>query len=266
MLRAAAQLRTEGRGSLDGLKPSAVHETGKYSPGTDPVIQNSRLLQRLSTLALNDMLKNAVYRRHPANSIIVEQSTPADRLFLLLRGSARYFFIAPDGRKAYLLWLAPGDAFGAASLLAEQTEFLVSTEAVSETRTLMWSRDEVRKISKRHPILLENGLSIASDYLVWYLATHLSLICHTARQRLANVLLSLARGIGRKHANGIRLDITNEQLANTAHLTHFTVSRLLSEWQKNGTISKTRGKILLSHPERLFGSTELFPAPKRSRM
>lgn len=267
LLRADAQLKTETRGSLHGLRPSAIsHEADTYDARTYPVIRNSRLLQRLSTSELDDILGRAVYRTYRANTVIVEQNTSADRLFLLLKGSARYFFITPDGRKAYLLWLAPGDAFGAGSLLAEPTEFLVSTEAASETRALMWSRDTVREIIVRHPTLLENGLAIASDYLVWYLATHLSLICDTARQRLANVLLSLARGIGRKHPNGITVDITNEQLASTAHLTHFTVCRLLSQWQKNGTLSKTRGKILLSHPERLFRATQSFSVTRRSQM
>ena len=253
MLRADAQAKAETRGALHSLRPSPIPE-GKSADArmTDLVIRNSRLLRGLSTAELDNILKHSAYRTYSAKTVIVEQSTSADRLFLLLKGSARYFFIAPDGRKAYLLWLTPGDAFGAASLLSEPSEFLVSTEAVSETQVLMWSRDAVRAIVVRHPTLLENGLSIACDYLVWYLATHLSLICNTARQRLANVLLSLARGIGRTRPNGISLDITNEQLANTAHVTHFTVCRLLREWQKNGTLSKTRGKILLSRPEQLF--------------
>lgn len=237
---------------------SLAQETEKYPVQTDPVIRNARLLLRLSPSELGDVFRAAVYRRYPANTVIVEQNTPADRIFLLLKGSARYFFITPDGKKAYLLWLTPGDAFGSAALLAEQTEFLLSTEAASESRVLMWPRDTIRALADRNPKLLENGLSIAYDYLVWYLATHLSLICDSARQRLAHVLLSLSRGIGRKHANGIILDITNEQLANTANLTHFTVCRLLGEWQKNGTISKTRGRILLSQPDRLFSTS---PSP-----
>jgi len=216
------------------------------------LVHNSRLLRRLSPTALEEVFRAAVQRSYPANVVIVEQNTRADRLFLLVKGCARYFFLTPDGKKAYLLWLTPGDAFGAASLLAEQSEFLVSTETSADSQVLMWQRPTIRDLATRYPTLLENGLSIASDYLVWYLATHLSLISDTARGRLAHVLLSLARGIGRKHPKGISLEVTNEQLANTAHLTHFTVSRLLSKWQRNGALSKGRGRIILCHPELLF--------------
>jgi CRP-like cAMP-binding protein len=222
------------------------------------------LLRNLSSSEVVEVLRAAVYRRYPANTVIIEQSTLADRFFLLLKGSARYFFITPDGRKAYLIWLRPGDAFGGAALLGQQTNFLVGTEAAADTRVLMWKRDSIRALAERYPKLLENGLSIAYDYLVWYLATHLSLICDTARQRLAHVLISLAAGIGRRQPNGISLDITNEQLASTAHLTHFTVCRLLGEWQKNGTLSKTRGRILLCHPERLFGAPPSSSVRRRS--
>jgi CRP-like cAMP-binding protein len=187
--------------------------------------------------------------------VVVEQGHPADRLFLLLTGAARYFFITPEGRKVNLFWLAPGDIFGGACLLTELTPFVVSTEATKESRVLVWQRDTIRTLAAQYPRLLENGLSIASDYLVWYLATHLSLVCHSARERLAHVLVSLSRGIGHKCAKGITLEITNEQLADTANLTPFTVSRLLSEWHRNGSVLKSRGQIVLCRPEQLLLDT-----------
>ena len=223
-----------------------------HTPEPNALVRNSRLLRRLSPTALEEVFRAAAQRSYPSNVVIIEQNTRADRLFLLVKGCARYFFLTPDGKKAYLLWLTPGDAFGAASLLAEQSEFLVSTETSADSQVLMWQRPAIRDLASRYPTLLENGLAIASDYLVWYLATHLSLISDTAPERLAHVLLSLARGIGRKHPKGISLEVTNEQLANTAHLTHFTVSRLLSKWQRNGALSKGRGRIILCHPELLF--------------
>jgi CRP-like cAMP-binding protein len=173
-------------------------------------------------------------------------------LFLLVSGAARYFFITPDGRKVYLFWLMPGEVFGGATLLTEPAEFIVNTEATTESVALVWQRDVIRAVATKYPRILENSLSIACDYLVWYLATHLSLICHTARERLAHVLVSLAYGIGRRTSSGISLEITNEQLANTANITPFTVSRLLSEWQRGGLMSKDRGKLLLYHPEQLL--------------
>ena len=80
----------------------------------------------------------------------------------------------------------------------------------------------------------------------------MSLICGTAPERLAYVLLSLARGIGHKVEGGIELKIRNEELANEANVTLFTASRLLSEWERDGMLLKSRGKILLLSPELLL--------------
>jgi len=81
---------------------------------------------------------------------------------------------------------------------------------------------------------------------------NVALTCHPARQRLARVLVSLARGIGEKVLGGIELDFTNEELANAANVTLFTASRILNQWQRQGLVVKSRGKVLLPSPERLF--------------
>jgi CRP/FNR family transcriptional regulator, nitrogen oxide reductase regulator len=211
-----------------------------------------RLLEGLSKPDQNTILAAASYRRFSCQSVVANQGEPADQLFLLIKGSARYFFITPEGRKVYLLWLVPGEIVGGASLLVKPSDFLVSTEIVRESCVLIWERKTIRSLATRYPRLLENGLTIATDYLTWYLASHLGLLCHTARQRLAHVLVSLAKGIGRKSPNGIQLDITNEQLANTANITLFTASRLLSEWQRRGAVAKSRGRVVLLCPKRLF--------------
>jgi CRP-like cAMP-binding protein len=88
--------------------------------------------------------------------------------------------------------------------------------------------------------------------LGWYVADHVALTCHTARQRLAQVLIRLAGVIGQKVPGGVEFDATNEELASAANITPFTASRLVSEWQVNRAIVKRRGKILLRSPERLF--------------
>jgi CRP-like cAMP-binding protein len=213
-----------------------------------------RLLEGLSNEERNAILGAASYRRLSRHTVVTNQEEPATHLFLLLRGSARYFFIAPGGQKIYLLWLAPGDIFGGATLLPEPSLFLVGTEIVKDSYVLVWQRNIIRTLAARYPRLVENGLAIATDYLTWYLASHLSLVCHTARQRLAHVLVSLASGIGKKRPQGVDLEITNEQLANTANITLFTASRLMSEWQRSGALAKTRGRVLLRHPEQLLSS------------
>ena len=215
-------------------------------------LASSSLLAGLAGSARATILTAASQRRVLANTVLANQGEPADSLFLIIEGCARHFYLTPEGRKVVFFWLTPGQITGGAALLPEPADYLVGTETVRESLVLVWQRSTIRALAARFPRLLDNTLSIASDYLAWYLAAHLSLVCDNARQRLAHVLVSLASGIGKKRTDGIHLEITNEQLASTANITIFTVSRLLSEWQRRGALAKSRGQVILRSPGRLF--------------
>lgn len=215
-----------------------------------------RLFRGLDRAERHAILTAGSYRYFSRESTVTHQGDPADRLYLLLRGSARFFFLAPNGKKIYLHWLAPGEIFGAASLLTEAANFVVSTEVGASAHALVWHKSVIRSLVHTYPRLLENVLSVACDYLMWYVATHLSLVSHNARERLAHVLASLADGIGHKDPGGVRLEVTNEQLANTANVTLFTASRILSDFQREGALVKTRGRLLILDLHRLFANTE----------
>jgi CRP-like cAMP-binding protein len=194
----------------------------------------------------------ATARCFAANSIITNQGDPAEHFFLLTKGCARHFTITEDGRKVLLVWFSAGDVFGGSALLLEPSSYLLGTEMVKDSCAFVWRRSVIRDLVARYPSLQENALSIASDYITWFHASHLALISFNARQRLGRVLTSLAQGIGHKVRGGIQLDITNEQLANAANVTPFTASRLLSEWQRDGAVTKGRGSVVLRAPQRLF--------------
>ena len=211
-----------------------------------------RFLEGLAQAEINTIVSAAKQRRYLANSVIVNQGHPADYFFLLTSGRARYFYVTPDGRKTILFWLPPGEIFGGAALLSQPADYLLSTEAVKPSSVLVWDRATIRALVARYPRLADNALWTMFDYLVAYRALHVSMTCDSARQRLARVLADLATGIGQKVPGGVELDVRNEELANEANVTPFTASRMLSEWQRQGVLRKSRGKILLRSPERLF--------------
>lgn len=178
-----------------------------------------------------------------ANTVVVHQRDPADHMFVLTNGRARHFYMTEQGQKLSLYWLTPGEAFGGAALVSRPSPYIVSTETVKDSCVLAWDRNTLRRLVTRYPILIDNLFLIGYDHFEWYVASHKALSCHTARQRLGQVLVSAAQIIGKKVPDGIEVDVTNEELANAANVTPFTVSRALNEWQ--------RSKVLLRSPDRL---------------
>ncbi len=219
---------------------------------TLPSGMKSRFLEGLAPRDLEIIRAAATERRYLASSVITNQGNPADHLLLLTSGRARYFYITKDGQKTLLLWLTPGEILGGAAFLSRPSEYLMSTEALKDSSFLVWDRATIRSLAAKYPRLLENALFMGSDYLAWYLADHVALVCDTARERLAQVLIQLAGVIGQKVPGGVEFDATNEELASAANVTPFTTSRLLSNWQTSRAVVKRRGKILLRSPERLL--------------
>jgi CRP-like cAMP-binding protein len=100
------------------------------------------------------ILAAATPQRFDANSVVTNQGQPADHLFLLTKGRARFFFITEEGQKLILLWLPSGEIFGARTLLPVPSSYLASTEAVKESWALMWDRNTIRGLAARYPRLL----------------------------------------------------------------------------------------------------------------
>jgi CRP-like cAMP-binding protein len=95
-------------------------------------------------------------------------------------------------------------------------------------------------------------MAVAYDYVVTYRSLHLAALCDSAPQRLAQVLSRLATGMGHRVADGMELHIGNEELANEAHVTVFTVSRQTREWQRQGLVRKGRGRVVVRKPDALL--------------
>jgi CRP-like cAMP-binding protein len=211
----------------------------------------SRFFRGLAAADVAAIMGAGRKRRVLASTVIIREGSPADNLYLLVGGSARLFSLTDDGRKVFLFSVRPGDIFGANALLSEPAVYLASTEALEHSTLCVWPRKVIRSLAAQSPNLLENSMSIASDYLAWYSATHLSLIRHGARTRLGQVVSTLAKDIGSRTPRGIALKVSNEELANAANMTPFTASRIISSWRKRGAVVKGRG-ILLVRSEALL--------------
>ena len=208
------------------------------------------LLAGLADAERRAILAAAVLRKFRARDVMIHQGTPAKHLYLLVSGRARYFFVTRQGRKLLLRWLIAGDITGAAALLHSNASYLIGTEMVRDGLALSWDRTTMGDLTTRYPTLLHNTLSVVIGYLDWYLIDHVALTYESAGQRVAAILDRLATTIGSSCTEGIEVDVTNEELANAANVTPFTVSRLLSKWQSSGLLAKRRGTIVVTSIKR----------------
>lgn len=232
----------------------------KLSPGSQiaslPNQLKPRFLSGLSAAQLSSILSAAKHRQFRASSVVVNQEDPAERFFLLTSGQARQFVITNDGQKILLQWLTAGQIFGGAAILSTPFQYLACTELVSDGCALVWDKHTIRDLVSKYPSLLDNVLSIAvTENIAWSTAAHISLNSNDAHGRVAHLLVSLASAVGEATHNGVEMRVLNEDLAEGANVTPFTVSRCLRDWERAGILAKRRGKILLRKPELLLAAS-----------
>jgi CRP/FNR family transcriptional regulator, nitrogen oxide reductase regulator len=214
------------------------------------------LLDGFAPSDIETIVGKATLRRFPVRSLLAREGGTADKFFLMLYGLARTFTTTRKGQKVVLLWIPPGDCSGGRALLSKPTPYLVTTETMMDSSALVWTHSAILSLSKQYPRLLENVLMIASDYVEDHRNLYVGASYDNAGQRVARILGNLAKGMGWKGFEGIAINVSNEELANEANVTVFTVSRLLSDWQRKGFLTKKRGRVVLHSPEELIRDAE----------
>jgi CRP/FNR family transcriptional regulator, nitrogen oxide reductase regulator len=201
-----------------------------------------RFLSGLPKAALDSVLSVAKHRHFRACSVVIGEEDPAERLFLLTSGHGRHFVITSDGRKILLHWLTAGQIFGGAALLSIPSQYLANTEVLSDSCALAWERQTIRELATKFPALLDNTLSIAvTENIAWSTAAHVSLTSDDAHGRVAHLLVSLASAIGEATRDGVEMRVMNEDLAEGANVTPFTVSPCLRDWERAGILVDRNG-------------------------
>jgi len=98
----------------------------------------------------------------------VREGHPVTHLFLLVTGFAASYKATLDGRKLFLRWISPGDAFGLAALL--QTEpppyFTTVQAAVRGDSVFVWERVSAHALLSQVPRLRENAYALTSNYVI----------------------------------------------------------------------------------------------------
>jgi CRP-like cAMP-binding protein len=225
-------------------KPSSV--TSKLEPGF-----KSNFLLGLTPAELETVLASAQRRRLSVHQVMVQTGTPVTHFHLLLTGRAKYCMPTSDGQELVLRWLNPGDVFGLGALTVLRVASFMRVEIDKEGTALIWDEATIRALADKFPRLFQNAFTIVAGFLAEFVEREVGNTGQTAQQRVAGALLQLTKVSGHPHPQGVEVDVTNNELAAMAHVTGFTVSRILNAWEPQGSLSKSRGKILVRSPEHI---------------
>jgi CRP-like cAMP-binding protein len=192
-----------------------------------------------------------------SGSTLFRQGMPARKLYLVQKGRLKLSKLHQDGKEIIVRYISPGQITAAVAAFSEK-EFPVSAQTVGETEVIEWTHETILRIMKEYPQLAINMLYAAVDRLDDIQNRYLELNVERVEQRVARALLRIMKQSSHKTDEGIHIDfrLSRQNLADYTGTTLFTVSRILSDWERKGWISSGRERIVVKDPHALVTLAE----------
>jgi CRP-like cAMP-binding protein len=130
--------------------------------------------------------------------------------------------------------------------------------AAADSIAVAWPSASWQRLLAEYPSLAASALQTVGSRLQNTQARVMELSNEQVEQRVAHVLLRLAKQAGRKVEAGVEIDfpISRQNIAEMTGTTLHTVSRILSAWEQHGLVSGGRQRIVLRDPNRLHHFAE----------
>jgi CRP/FNR family transcriptional regulator, nitrogen oxide reductase regulator len=207
----------------------------------------------LAGLGANDaegILSRAVVRRLGKGETLFRQEEPAAALHSVDEGRIRLTQLTAEGQEVVVRLCGPGDVFGGIAVL-DGKSYPFTAAAVEPTRVISWKRDVLRELLKASPRLEANVLAIVGAHAREMLDRFRELATEAVPQRLARALMRLLPPQAERGEDVVIQGVTQQDLAEMAGTTLYTVSRVLSEWEADDVVRAGRGRVHVRSVRRL---------------
>lgn len=221
------------------------------------LMQNSLLFKKLPPTELKDAMLAGCYRHVPKNSYLFHQDEPANYIFILVEGTIHLSQLTVQGQQVIMHYLSPGEEIGILALFPEQT-YPVTAFATTDSTLLCWPADTFNALIEQYPQLAINALQMMVKRFVVLQNQYRQLATERAEQRIARTLLKIASKSGQQNKHGIRLTPppSRQQIAEMTGTTLYTVSRICSQWERDGLVHTNRRWLQLKNQEALQAIVE----------
>ncbi len=191
-------------------------------------------------------------RRFGPKDTIFTPGDPDDQLYFLLAGTVRLYKIYGDYKEATTALLKDGGVFGKLNLVEGRWQD-VFAQAVTESRVAGIQKTSLERAIKSDPAFALKLFSSLSERLRQSDEVIESLLHREVSTRLATLLINLAERFGENNGVGVLIDVrlTHQDLANMIASTREAVSKVMSEFQREGVIESRNRRIAVVNREAL---------------
>ena len=176
-------------------------------------------------------------RTFDAGELVFSEGEPCAGLFVIHNGNVRIFKNSSSGREQVLSIEGPGGTIAELPVF-DGGPYPASAQAITDATLLFYSKQDFQALCMKYPEVALRVLRQIGGRLRKLVGIIEELSFTTVRNRLAALLLRLAKTEGKKTAEGIEfaLPATNQELAAQIGTVRELVSRNMSRFQSEGLL------------------------------
>ncbi|MFI6153354.1 Crp/Fnr family transcriptional regulator [Kitasatospora sp. NPDC051170] len=189
---------------------------------------------------------------YPARSTALREGEPSDHVLLVLHGWLKVTTSAANGYEALLALRGPGDIVGESAALSGRPRSATVT-ALEQVAAAAVDRAAFTDYLHRTPAASMQLLALSADRLRAADHHRLKFASLSVSERLADLLLELARTHGRRGPDGIVISVplSQQELAGSVGASREAVARLLKSLRERGIIATSRRTLVVARPDLL---------------
>ncbi|MFD3520904.1 Crp/Fnr family transcriptional regulator [Streptomyces sp. NPDC058653] len=220
------------------------------TPGDDGLDDRVPYLARLEATEREGLLTLGREMRFARRAVLLREFEPSAHILLVLQGWTKVTTTAPNGYVMLLALRGPGDIIGESAALTGRPRSATVT-ALEPVRAAVIDHDGFRKYLAEYPEAMLQLLGLASDRSRAGDRRRLEFASLTVRERLAALLLELARTHGRTIPEGIELAVplSKMELAGSIGASREMVQRLFKELRERKVIMTGRRTLIILRPD-----------------
>jgi CRP-like cAMP-binding protein len=184
------------------------------------------------------------------------QGDPAVYFYVLISGRAKLMQMNPSGQQVNLRTINEWQMFGALGAVRAKATYPASAQALEHSTALAVKSDYLRELMQTRPYLSFDLMKLMTTYIQEMQERYRELATEKVERRIARALLRLAAQMGTKMGSGIELSFTRQDLAEMSGTTLYTVSRVLSDWERQGLVEAGRERVVIRNPHGVVSIAE----------
>jgi CRP/FNR family cyclic AMP-dependent transcriptional regulator len=213
-------------------------------------VRQPLLFSGLDEAVVQDVLAGARKRTFQRGDLVFHAGDPGDSVQVIERGHFAMRLVTPRGDVCMARVFGPGDVFGRVALGPIEAVREATMVSLDESETFELFRKQLDELRAAHPSVNDALIAIAGLELRKVSIRLLEALYVDADRRVRRRLLELAEDY--RDGSGVpAIPLTQADIAALAGTSRATVSRVLADEERRGTIAKRRRSIELLDVEEL---------------